>query len=317
MSGVSRRFRFGVLVSRAESLAAWRETARRAEALGYSTLLIADHFGQQLAPMPALVSAAEATSRLRVGTFVLDNDFRHPAAVAKEAATVDLLTDGRLELGIGAGWNAADYTQTGIPFDSAGTRISRLQEALHIIKTFFGGGDAGSSGGAMTFHGRHYQVDDLRAFPLPLQRPRPPILLGAAGRRMLTLAAREADILNFPDRPSHGVSTAGNPALGITFDEQMAIVRSAAGERYGQLELSALCIPRVTDDIAGTIEALATQMQTTPAIVNAMPGTMVGSLESIADKLQANRDQFDLSYAVIPGAALDALAPVVARLAAT
>ena len=107
---------------------------------------------------------------------------------------------------------------------------------------------------------------------------------------MLTLAAREADILNFPDRPSVGVSTAGNPALGITIDEQIAIVRSAAGERYGQLELSALCIPRVTDDIAGAIEALATQMQTTPAIVKAMPGTMVGSLEAIADKLQANRD---------------------------
>jgi probable F420-dependent oxidoreductase len=315
LSGISRRFRFGVLVSRADSLADWRETARRAEASGYSTLLIADHFGQQLAPVPALVSAAEATARLRVGTFVLDNDFRHPAAAAKEAATVDLLTDGRLEFGIGAGWNAADYTSTGIAFESAGTRVSRLQEALHIIKAFFNGGDA--SAGQVTFHGRHYQVKALQAVPRPVQRPRPPILLGAAGRRMLQLAAREADILNFPDRPSRGVSTAGNPALGITFDEQLDIVREAAGDRYSQLELSALCIPRITDDIAGMIDSLAQQMQTTPAIVQAMPGALVGSLDAIADKLQANREQFDLSYAVIPGAALNALAPVVARLAGT
>jgi probable F420-dependent oxidoreductase len=313
LSGISRRFRFGVLVSRADSLADWRETARRAEASGYSTLLIADHFGQQLAPVPALVSAAEATARLRVGTFVLDNDFRHPAAAAKEAATVDLLTDGRLEFGIGAGWNAADYTSTGIAFESAGTRVSRLQEALHIIKAFFNGGDA--SAGQVTFHGRHYQVKALQAVPRPVQRPRPPILLGAAGRRMLQLAAREADILNFPDRPSRGVSTAGNPALGITFDEQLDIVREAAGDRYSQLELSALCIPRITDDVAGTVEALARQMQTTPAIVQAMPGALVGSLDAIADKLQANREQFDLSYAVIPGASLSALGPVVARLA--
>jgi probable F420-dependent oxidoreductase len=308
-----------VLVSRADSLADWRETARRAEASGYSTLLIADHFGQQLAPVPALVSAAEATARLRVGTFVLDNDFRHPAATAKEAATVDLLTDGRLEFGIGAGWNAADYTSTGMAFESAGTRVSRLQEALHIVKAFFEGGDRdGESGvGQVTFHGRHYQVNALAAVPRPVQRPRPPILLGAAGRRMLQLAAREADILNFPDRPSHGVSTAGNPALGITFEEQIGIVREAAGDRYSQLELSALCIPRITDDVAGTIDGLARQMQTSPAIVQAMPGALVGSLDSIADKLQANREQFDLSYAVIPGASLSALAPVVARLAGT
>jgi probable F420-dependent oxidoreductase len=313
MSGISRRFRFGVLVSRADSLSDWRETARRAEASGYSTLLIADHFGQQLAPVPALVSAAEATARLRVGTFVLDNDFRHPAAAAKEAATVDLLTDGRLEFGIGAGWNAADYTSTGIAFESAGTRVSRLQEALHIIKAFFNGGDAGQ----VTLHGRHYQVKALQAVPRPVQRPRPPILLGAAGRRMLQLAAREADILNFPDRPSQGVSTAGNPALGITFGEQLKIVREAAADRYSQLELSALCIPRITDRVAETIDGLARQMQTTPAIVQAMPGALVGSLDAIADKLQANREQFDLSYAVIPGASLSALAPVIARLAGT
>jgi probable F420-dependent oxidoreductase len=273
-------------------------------------LLVADHFGRQLAPLPALVAAAEATQTLRVGTFVLDNDFRHPAAVAKEAASVDVLTGGRLEFGIGAGWNPADYRKTGIPFEAAGTRVSRLAEALQIIKAFF-------AGGAVTFEGKHYQVQDLDGLPEPVQRPRPPIMLGAAGRRMLTLAAREADIINFPDRPSVGVSTAGNPALGITFAQQMAVVREAAGERYSQLELSSLCIPRVTDNVDEIIEQLAVQMQTTPRIVKDMPGALVGSVEAITDKLQANRDRFDLSYAVIPGAALNEMAPVVARLAGT
>jgi probable F420-dependent oxidoreductase len=260
--------------------------------------------------MPALVSAAEAAPLLRVGTFVLDNDFRHPAAAAKEAATIDLLTDGRLEFGIGAGWNPADYRMSGIPFEQAGTRVSRLEEALKVVNAFF-------AGGSVSFRGRHYQVEDLVALPEPVQRPRPPIMLGAAGRRMLGLAAREADIINFPDRPSVGVSTAGNPALGITFEEQMAVVREAAGERYAEIELSCLCIARVTDRVDEVIQKLATQMQTTADIVTAMPGALVGSCEAIVDKLQANRDRFDLSYAVIPGAAVNDMAPVVARLAGT
>src|SRR5438876_3908475 len=151
---MTRTFRFGVLISGAESLAQWRDTARKVEDLGYSTLLIADHFGRQLAPIPALVSAADATTRLRVGTFVLDNDFRHPAALAKEAATVDLLTDGRLELGLGAGWNPADYRKTGLTFESAGTRVSKLEEALQIVKAFF-------DGAPVSFEGRFYQLDGL------------------------------------------------------------------------------------------------------------------------------------------------------------
>ena len=308
MSG--RKFRFGLLVSNAQSAAEWRETARRAEGLGISTLLVADHFGRQLAPLAALVSAADATATLRVGTFVLDNDFRHPAALAKEAATVDLLTDGRLELGIGAGWNPGDYRKTGLTFEAAGVRVSKLEEALQIVKSFF-------NGGTVSFEGRYYQVDGLDALPQPVQKPRPPIMLGGVGRRMLTLAAREADILNFPDRPSHGVSTAGNPALGITVDVQMAIVRLAAGERYHQLELSSLCIPRVTDHVEEVIDGLAELMQTTPQIVRAMPGTLVGSVEAIIAKVQANRERFDISYPVIPGAMLNDMAPVVARLAGT
>jgi len=304
----ARPFRFGVLISNAGSLAEWQAVARKAEGLGYATLLVADHFGPQLAPLPALVAAAAATSSLRVGTFVLDNDFRHPAAMAKEAATVDVLTGGRLELGIGAGWNPADYRKTGMPFEPAGVRVSRLAEALHILTAFF-------EGGAVTFNGDYYQVAGLDGLPTPVQRPRPPIMLGAAGRRMLTLAAHHAEILNFPDRPAVGVSTAGNPGLGLTFTEQLAIVRQAAGARYDQLELSSLAIPRITERVSDTIDALAEQMQTTSEVVADMPGALVGSVERIVDKLQANRARFDISYVVIPGAAIDDCAPIVARLA--
>jgi probable F420-dependent oxidoreductase len=305
-----RKFRFGVLVSRAESAGEWRELARKAEGLGYATLLIADHFGRQLAPLPALVAAASVTSQLRVGTFVLDNDFRHPAAMAKEAATVDVLTSGRLELGIGAGWNPSDYARTGMTFEPAGTRVGKLEEALHIVKALLAGDE-------VNFSGRYYQVQGLEGLPAPVQRPRPPIMIGAAGRRMLTLAAREADILNFPDRPSVGVSSAGNPGLGLTMTEQMQIVRETAGERYASLELSSLSLIRVTEDVAGVVEQLAVQMRTTPEVIGAMPGLLAGSPEAIEDKLLANREQWDISYPVIPGAAMDALAPIVARLAGT
>ncbi|MGH2366315.1 MAG: TIGR03621 family F420-dependent LLM class oxidoreductase [Chloroflexota bacterium] len=308
VSEAARRFRFGLVVSQGESRAQWREVARQAEDLGYATLLVADHFGQQLAPMPAMLAAAEATTRLRVGTFVLDNDFRHPAAVAKEAATVDLLTDGRLELGIGAGWNAADYRKTGLSFDAAGVRVSRLAETVQIISAFF-------LGGTVSFHGKHYQIDGLDASPLPVQRPRPPIMLGANGTRMLRLAARQADILNFPDRPPVGRSTAGNPGLGVTFDQQMAVVRQAAAARYAQLELSVLCIPRITDRVGDTIDRLAAQMETTAEVVRAMPATLVGSTDSIVDKLVENRERFDLSYPVVFAPAMRDFAPVVARLA--
>ena len=231
---MTRRLRFGLLASRAESAQEWRDLARKAEDQGYSTLFVADHFGPQLAPIPAVMAAAGATTTLRVGTFVLDNDFRHPAALAKEAATVELLTDGRFEFGIGAGWNASDYTKTGIPFDAPRERVNRLEEALAIITRFF-------AGTPVTFDGTYYRISDLDAQP----EAKPKVLVGANGRRMLRLAARYADILNFPDRPPVGISMGGNRGLGIGFAQQLAIVKEAAGERYADLELSVLSIPRV------------------------------------------------------------------------
>jgi probable F420-dependent oxidoreductase len=181
-------FRFGVNVGRAGSRAEWAEKARKLEDLGYSALTVPDHLADLLAPMPALVSAAAATQRLRVGTNVLNNDFRHPVLVAREAATVDLLTEGRLQLGLGAGHMQAEYDQAGVRFDAGGIRVERLAEAVAIVKGLL-------KGEPVTFAGRYYRVTGHAIHPLPLQRPHPPLLIGGNGRRLLTLAAKEADIV--------------------------------------------------------------------------------------------------------------------------
>src|ERR1700674_1128353 len=149
-----RPFRFGVQEHRASSAKEWKKKARQAESLGYSALYLPDHFSDQLGPIAALMAAADATTKLRVGSLVFDNDYRHPVVLAKEAATLDLLSDGRFDLGLGAGWLASDYEQAGIPFEGAGTRIARMEEALQIIKGLF-------AGGPFSFAGKHYQVADI------------------------------------------------------------------------------------------------------------------------------------------------------------
>src|SRR6266852_3818312 len=181
-------FRFGVNVGRAGSRAEWVEKARKIEDLGYGTLTVPDHLADLFAPMPAVLSAADATKHLRVGTNVLNNDLRHPVLVAREAATVDLLTDGRLQLGLGAGSLRSEYDQAGLGFDPGGTRVERLAEAVTIIKGLL-------KGEQVTFTGRHYRVAGHSIAPLPVQKPHPPILIGGNGPNLLTLAAREADIV--------------------------------------------------------------------------------------------------------------------------
>jgi len=175
-----RPFRFGVQEHGADNAKAWRDKARLVETLGYTTLYLPDHFGDQLSPIAALMSAADATTTLRVGSLVFDNDYRHPVVLAKEAATLDLLSEGRLDFGLGAGWQVSDYEQTGIPFDAPGIRIERMAEALQIIKSFF-------AGGSVSFTGKHYKVEGVEAAPTPVQKPHPPIVLGGGGKRMLHL----------------------------------------------------------------------------------------------------------------------------------
>jgi len=226
-----RPFRFAVTASHGRDAAAWVALARHAEELGYSALLVPDHLGQQLAPIAAIATAAAATTTLRVGGFVFANDFRHPLILAREAATLDLLSDGRLELGLGAGWRTADYRQLGIPYDAPGRRIDRLAEASSLVKRLL-------AGETVTHAGPHFQLGSARVWPRPVQQPHPPIIMGGGGPRMLRLAAREADIVGFIPQ----FSQRGRPILTdvteAALDRKVAIVRAAAGQRFDNLELN-------------------------------------------------------------------------------
>ena len=305
-------FRFGVVARSAASRAEWTDKARKIEALGYAVLAVPDHLAEVLAPIPALVSAAEATKSLRLSTAVLNNDLRHPVVVAREAATVDLLTDGRLQLGLGAGWAQSEYDQAGLSFDAGATRVERLAEAVAIIKGLL-------EGEKVTFAGRHYRVTGHAIYPLPVQRPRPPILIGGNARRLLVLAAREADIVGLTgitfQRGGAQPDVATFRAAAV--DERVEIIRKAAGERYDRLELSAL-VQRVvvTDDRRQAAAELARRWsQLDPEDILESPYVLAGTVDQLVDDLQARRRRWGISDYLIFEAGLDAFAPVVARLA--
>jgi probable F420-dependent oxidoreductase len=302
-----RPFRFGVSGGRA-SRTEWIDLAHKAEDLGYSTLLLPDHFGLQLSPLPALLAAASATTNLRVGSIVLDNDFRHPAVLAKEAATVDLLTEGRFELGIGAGWMEADYRQSGLPFDAPAIRVARLAEALRIIKAFF------AAEGPVTFHGQYYRVDGLQPYPAR----KPPILMGASRPRMLRLAAREADIIGLEDHQFAQRATGSATIEVADCAAQVDLVRQAAGARLSEIELNVFAArTEVTGEPGSAVERLASQLQLEPQTVHGSPSFLIGSVEAIVEQLQERRERLGISYVMIFDRVMDAFAPVVARLAGT
>lgn len=310
-------FRFGVIAENVLDRGSLIALARRAELLGYSTLLIRDHlapdfFGPQLAPMIALMAAADATSTLRLGTLVLDNDFRHPAILAKETATLDLLSGGRFELGLGAGWLATEYAQSGIPYDPPGTRIGRLIESVEIIRGLL-------AGEALNFAGVHYRIDGLVNQPRPAQRPAPPILIGGGSKRILTFAGQHADIV--------GVLTT-SVGSGVVVDDPLARtsakvadkiewIRAGAGDRFDRIELSFVPSITITDDRRAAAERLiATRnwLGVTVDDVWDMPSTLIGSPGEIVDQLTHWRDRLGFSYIVVDSDTMDAMAPVVATL---
>jgi probable F420-dependent oxidoreductase len=311
--GDARTFRFGLMAPRADSATHYREIARKAEALGYSTLYVPDHFvDHPLGPIPAMAMAAEATTTLRVGSLVFGNDYRHPVVLARDAATLDLLSDGRLELGIGAGWMTVDYEKAGIPLDPPGVRITRMQEAVTIIKGLM-------AEGPFTFSGEHYAITDLDGQPKPVQRPHPPLVIGGGGKRVLSYAAREADIVGInanlrsgkADDPDSAISL--NPA---STDDKIAWVREAAGGRYERLEIQSLVgFQMFTDDARGLAEAMAPAFDTTPDAVLDSPVALVGTLDEMVETLERRRERWDMTYHVIGHDHLDAFAPAVERLA--
>ena len=308
-----RPFRFGVEEHRAESAQGWREKARLLESLGYSTLFLPDHFGGQLAPVAALMAAADATTTLRIGSLVFDNDYRHPVVLAKEAATLDLLSGGRLDFGLGAGWLASDYEQTGIPLDSPGTRIERMAEGLAIIKSFFAGGD-------ISFEGKHYKIHGVEAFPRPAQQPHPPIVIGGGGKRMLRLAAREADIVSVNPNLSAGRVGADTARTGLpeATDEKIGWIKEAAGERFSQIELSAtIYYASLTDDREALAAGLAAGLEAKPREVLEMPHVLLGTIDQMVEDLKARRERYGTSYIVFPDSVAVSLAPVVERLTGT
>jgi len=306
-----RRFRFGVQLSTAESGSDWAAKARHAEELGYSTLFMPDHFGDQLAPVPALMAAADATTELRVGALVFDNDYKHPVVLAKEAATLDILSGGRFELGLGAGWMTTDYEQSGIELDPPGVRVDRMVEGLAVIKGMF-------AEGPFSFSGKHYTIDGLDGLPKPLTRPGPPILIGGGGKRVLSIAAREADIVGINPNMKSGVvgPDAAADAVATSVDRKVGWIREAAGDRFDDLELNCLTFMTIiTDDRSGLAEKLAPVFGIEPAEVAHLPHAFLGTVDEICEDLEARRDRWGLSYFVVQGDGMEALAPVVARMA--
>jgi probable F420-dependent oxidoreductase len=311
--GKQRPFRFGAQVHGVHEAKAWREKARLLESLGYSTLSLPDHFNDQLSPIAALMSAADATSKLRIGSLVFDNDYRHPAVLAKEAATLDLLSEGRLDFGLGAGWMVSDYEQTGIPYDAPGVRIERMTEALTIIKSFF-------AGGRVSFTGKHYRIDGLEAVPLSVQKPHPPIVLGGGGPRMLRLAAREADIVNVNYNLSEGKVNRKLVRTGLAqaTDEKLTWIKEAAGHRLSEIELSVTTfVANITDDRNVVVGALAAGIGAEPNDVLEIPHFLIGTVNQIVEDLRSRRERYGISYVVIPGEVAESFGPVVERLTGT
>src|SRR5947209_5201033 len=291
-----RPFRFGVVVALAQSHNAWITTARRVQELGYATLLMPDRPSiGGLAPLTALAVAAEATTMLRVGSYVFCNDYRHPLLLAREAATLDLLSEGRFELGLGAGVGATEFQQMGIPFASAGTRIGHLQESLQLMKQLF-------TEETVNFTGKYYTLTEMRGYPRPVQKPHMPILVAGAGERMLKLAAREANIVAIGSK----ITAQSADPTDATLEQKIAWIKEAAGERFADLELSQTVYDlQITD--SGT--ALSTQAGGPPIQKRAL------STDQAVAHLLEQRDRYGFSYLQVFEGQMENFAPVVARLA--
>lgn len=308
---MQRPFRFGVICGAFLSAAAWREQARKIEDLGYSTLLVADGLDSTFDPLVVLMGAADVTTTLRLGSYVFNNDFRHPALLAKGVLTLDQLSGGRFEFGLGAGYNMADYNLAAMPYDSAGVRISRFEEAIQVVKQLF-------TQETVNFQGKYYTINDMRSQLKPVQQPYPPIFIGGGGKRMLSIAAREADIVGI-----HAINTAqGMDVADSTpqaIEQKVAWVREAAGERFNDLELACPIFRVTLNDGQGqgnqVLQRGGPAMRSDLTTVQESIHTLTGSMDQIVEELLARRERYGFSYIQVTERLLDAFAPIVARLA--
>jgi probable F420-dependent oxidoreductase len=304
-----RGFRFGVQVSKETSAKGWAELARRTEATGYEVLTMPDHFTDQLAPVPALMAAASATTTLRVGALVFDNDYKHPVVLAKELATIDLLSDGRLDIGLGAGWMISDYEEAGIPYDSPKVRIDRFIEGITVIR-------GAMAEGSFSFSGDHYTITNYNGQPKPVQA-RPPLLIGGGGKRVLSYAAREADIIGINGTMTAGV--VGPDALATmtaeSVDEKVAIVAAAGAHRLNDIEMNIRTFfVKVTNDRKATVDGISSMFGVDADMINNSPFALIGSVEECIEQLLERRERWGFSYTIVGAENIDECAPIVAAL---
>jgi probable F420-dependent oxidoreductase len=311
--GERHPFRFAAQLSKGPEGTArsWAEQARRAEDLGYSALLMPDHFGDQLAPAPALAAAAAATTTLRVGSLVFGNDYRNPVVLAKEAATLDVLSEGRFELSLGAGWMRTDYEQAGITYDTPRVRVERFEEAVQVLQGLL------RTDGPFSFDGHHYQVHEHSLLPRPVQRPGPPLILGGGGRRVHSFAARHADVVSINANLRDGT---GGPETAPDMSpartrEKVAWVREAAGPRFDDLELNALIgFVMITEDAGAIAEAMAPHFGIDPGDARHVPAVLLGTRDEMIEELLWRRDEYGITYWSIESDAWEELGPVVRKL---
>ncbi len=308
-------FRFGVQLQKSASGAEWAEQARRIESHGYDIATMPDHFDAQFAPVPALQAVLSATTTLRASALVFDNDYKHPLVLAKELATMDVLSGGRVEIGLGAGWMIADYEQAGMTYDRAGVRIDRFVEGLAVIKGVMGAEP-------FSFEGTHYTIRNHDGFPKPLQSPHPPVIIGGGGPRVLGIAAREADIVGVNGTLHAGVI--GPEAISTmtrdAVDEKIAIVADAAraAGRLDHIEMNVRAFfVSVTDDRDAQIAAMAGMIGVDDQMIAESPFALIGNVDEICETLVARREAFGFSYVIVGAAEIDDFAPVVAQLAGT
>ena len=320
---VSRPFRFAVQSFSAGSAQEWRDRARRTESLGYSALHLADHILgpgeaiaptmhpiQELAAVPAMAMAAEATNNLRIGCRVFCIDYRLPAVLAKEAATLDLLSEGRLELGLGAGWLSNEYEAIGIDFDPPSQRIDRLAEVVHLIK-------AHSGGNPLEIDGDHVKIRGYSGFPRPVQMPHPPIMIGGGSRRVLQLAAREAQVVSFNFNNRSGILGPDGFRSGTSEETRKKVdwVAHAAGDRFDSLELEiGAYLVHIGDDVAAICEGMAKAFDLDAAAMRAHPHALFGTVDEICDELVRRREEYGIHYVTVGHDVMEDFAPIVARL---
>lgn len=308
---MTQPFRFGIQVGGNHTLDSLATLARRAEDAGFSTMYVPDHFvDTEMAPIVAMSVAAAVTTTLRVGALVFDNDYKHPAILAKEVATLDHLSGGRTVLGIGAGWMEVDYTSLGIPYDRPGVRIARLEEGLEVIKGCYGDG-------AFSFTGEHYTITEYDAIPKPVQ-PKLPILIGGGGPKVLRLAGREADIVGINPNLRAGAVTADavTDSLAEMTDRKVEWIKEGAGSRFDDLELQIrYFLAAVTDDRQGLASAMAPGFGITPDEALEAGIALVGTVDEVCELMERRRERWGVNDAVVGGDQIEMFAPVVERLA--